>query len=146
MRLDTLRREGLGRKFPPLERSRASLVGSQLVSDEPLERVIREMPEAFTILDYAATFKRLYPRAWARLRDRYGLYGSGTRYSVFTYLSNRLSTYSRRKEENLLEPTPVGWKPEESRFLRRTTPEEREHFGSRWIVVFRRTGVRGPPA
>lgn len=110
-----------------------------IVSDAVLEAVIREMPEGFTILDFVAVFERLHPEAWRRLVDRYGLYGSGTRYSAQTYLSNRLSTYSRRQEANLLEPTPTGWEPQEGRFLRRTSPEERGRFGSPWIVVFHRT-------
>jgi hypothetical protein len=50
------------------------------------------------------------------------------------YPGNRLSSYSRRAQANLLEPTPQGWTPV-SRFRRRSTPEERERFGSRWIVV-----------
>ncbi len=99
------------------------------------------MPNAFTVLEYVEVFRDLYPQVWRHLEERYGLYGSGTRYSALTYLSNRLSSYSRRKEPNLLEPTPVGWKPEESRYLRRTTAEERQRFGSHWIVVFRRRAM-----
>lgn len=109
-----------------------------LVSTEQIETVIRQMPAAFTILDFADVFQEQFPSHWRQLVTRYGLYGSGTRYSALTYLSNRLSAYSRRKAPGLLEPTPVGWKPEESRFLRRTSREERERFGSSWIVVFRR--------
>jgi len=30
----------------------------------------------------------------------------------------------------------MGWKPEESRFLRRSTPQERERFGSHRIMVY----------
>jgi hypothetical protein len=108
------------------------------VSIDQLESVIRAMPEAFTILDYTAAFARAFPETWDELVERYGLYGSGTRYSALTYLSNRLSTYSRRKTPGLLEPTPTGWKPEEGRYLRRSTAEEREHFGSYWITIFRR--------
>ncbi len=111
-----------------------------MVPDDLLEAVIHEMPKAFTILDFVAALERLHPDAWRRLVDRYGLYGSGTRYSALTYLSNRLSTYARRQEPNLLEPTPTGWRPREGRYLRRTTREERQRFGSPWIVIFRRTG------
>jgi len=35
----------------------------------------------------------------------------------------------------------MGWQPQESRFLRRTTVEERQRFGSPWIVIFRRTSI-----
>jgi hypothetical protein len=107
-----------------------------IVPTEQLETIIRQMPPAFTILDFAATFQEEFPDAWDGLVERYGLYGSGTRYSALTYLSNRLSSYARRKAPGLLEPTPKGWKPEEGRYLRRTTEEERERFGSRWIVVY----------
>ena len=113
-------------------------MGKPLVSTEQLEAVIRRMPEAFTILDFAEVFQEEFPDLWRGLVERYGLYGSGTRYSALTYLSNRLSAYSRRKTPGLLEPTPMGWKPEEGRHLRRTTREERKRFGSPWIVVYRR--------
>jgi hypothetical protein len=118
------------------------------VSVEEVEAVISQMPEAFTILDFADAFAEQFPELWKQLVDRYGLYGSGTRYSALTYLSNRLSSYSRRKTPGLLEPMPVGWAPEEGRYLRRTTSEERQHFGSSWIAVYRRrrTGQTLAPA
>jgi hypothetical protein len=106
------------------------------VSVEQLEAVIRQMADAFTILDFVAAFQGQFPDLWQQLVDRYGLYGSDTRYSALTYLSNRLSSYSKRKTLGLLEPMPVGWKPEVGRYLRRTTPEERQHFGSPWIAVY----------
>jgi len=109
-----------------------------LVTDQQIEYTIKKMPNAFTILDYIVIFKSQYRNIWQKLVECYGLYGSGTRYSALTYLSNRLSSYSRRKEPGLLEPTPVGWRPQESRYLRRTTKKERKSFGSPWIVVFRR--------
>ena len=108
------------------------------VSIEELEAAIRTMPDGFTILDFTDAFAQQFPKTWVRLVERYGLYGSGTRYSALTYLSNRLSTYSRRKTPGLLEPMPVGWKPEEGRYLRRSTAEERQRFGSYWITIFRR--------
>ncbi len=111
-------------------------MSSPIVPTEQLEKVIHQMPAAFTILDFAAAFEEQFPDSWDTLVDRYGLYGSGTRYSALTYLSNRLSSYARRKAPALLEPTPKGWRPEEGRCLRRTTAEERERFGSRWIVVY----------
>lgn len=116
-------------------------MGKPLVSNDEIETVIRQMPAAFTILDFVDAFQEQFPALWEQLVQRYGLYGSGTRYSALTYLSNRLSAYSRRKTPGLLEPTPLGWKPEESRFLRRTSREERERFGSQWIVVFQRREI-----
>jgi hypothetical protein len=114
------------------------IMGAPLVPTEQLETVIRHMPDAFTILDFADVFREQFPDVWRGLVERYGLYGSGTRHSALTYLSNRLSAYSRRKKPGLVEPTPVGWKPEEGRYLRRTSREERQRFGSPWIVVYRR--------
>ncbi len=115
---------------------------SPRVSVEQVEAVVRQMPEAFTILDFVEVFRQQFPELWQQLVERYGLYGSGTRYSALTYLSNRLSAYSKRKVPGLLEPMPVGWKPEEGRYLRRATPEERKHFGSPWIAVYRRRRPR----
>lgn len=111
---------------------------SPRVSVEEVEAVIPHMPETFTILDFVAAFAEQFPELWQQLVDRYGLYGSGTRYSALTYLSNRLSAYSKHKALGLLELMPVGWKPEEGRYQRRTTPEERQRFGSPWIAVYRR--------
>ena len=113
-------------------------MSSSRVSVEEVEAVIPQMPKAFTILDFADAFAEQFPELWQQLVERYGLYGSGTRYSALTYLSNRLSAYSKRKTPGLLEPMPVGWKPGEGRYLRRTTPEERQRFGSPWIAVYRR--------
>lgn len=125
--------------MPRERRRREVTMGRQVVPDAQLEAVVRGMPVTFTILDYVEAFQRLQPGLWQELVHRYGLYGSGARYSALTYLSNRLSTYSRRKEANLLKPTPRGWKPEETPSRRRTTAEERRRFGSPWIVIFHRT-------
>ncbi len=111
-----------------------------LVPDEEVEATIELMAPSFSILAFADAFAAAFPDRWDALVERYGLYGSGTRYSVLTYLGNRLSSYSRRTEANLLEPTPEGWSPREGPFLRRSTDEERERFGSAWMVVYRRTG------
>jgi hypothetical protein len=112
------------------------MVTQPRVSTDQLERVIRMMPDSFTVLDFRQAFEETFPHLWQQLVQRYELYGSGTRYSALTYLSNRLSSYSRRKRPGLLEPTPKGWKPEESRHLRHSTAEERQHFGSPLIVVY----------
>jgi hypothetical protein len=109
-----------------------------LVPDDELEATIKRMPDGFTVLDFADRFAEMFPPRWTELVDRYGLFGSGTRYSVLTYLGNRLSSYSRRKRTNLLLPTPQGWEPRPGPFLRRSTHTERERFGSPWIVIYRR--------
>ncbi len=111
------------------------------VSADQLEAVLRRMAESFTVLDFCQAFEETFPNLWQQLVEHYGLYGSGTRYSVLTYLSNRLSSYSRRKTPGLLEPTPKGWKPVEGRYLRHSTADERQHFGSPWIVVYWRRQI-----
>jgi hypothetical protein len=88
------------------------MMSKPIVPAEQLEAVIRQMPDVFTILDFVDAFQEAYPDIWDMLVERYGLYGSGTRYSALTYLSNRISAYARRKAAALLEPTPKGWKPE----------------------------------
>jgi len=110
------------------------------ISDEELKKVVEKMPSSFTILDYVDLMQKMFPELWKALVKKYGLYGDGskTRYSALTYLSNRLSSYSRRKKPGLLEPMPVGWKPQEGRYLRRTKPKDRRQFGSPWIVVFQK--------
>jgi hypothetical protein len=119
------------------------MMSKPIVPTEQLEEVIRQMPDAFTILDLVDAFQEEYPDVWDGLVERYGLYGSGTRYSALTYLSNRISAYARRKAPALLEPTPKGWEPREGRYLRRSTKEERKRFGSPWIVIFRRRRTGG---
>ena len=111
-----------------------------LVPDDELEAAIRLMPAGFTVLDFADRFVARYPARWMKLVDRYGLCGSGTGCSALIYPGDVLSTCSRRKQTGLLESTPTGCKPEESRFLRRATPHERGRFGSPWIVIYRRRG------
>ena len=113
-------------------------MSTPLVSTEQLEIFISRMPDGFTILDFADDFRERFPDVWRGLVERYGLYRSGIRCAALTYLSNRLSAYLRRKKPGLVEPTPVGWKPEEGRYLRRTSREERQRFGSPWIVIYRR--------
>ncbi len=101
-----------------------------------LAQFVERLGPIFTVLDVVEAMKHDFPEEWDFLVHKYGLFGSGTKYSAQTYLSNRLSVYSRSPHQQVLLPTPTGWNPVESRFLRRTTPQEREHFGSSWIVIF----------
>lgn len=107
-----------------------------LVSTEQLSTVIRKMPESFTVPHFRQAFGEAFPQLWQGPVRRYGLYSSGTRYSALTHLSHRLNSYSRHERPGLLEPRPMGWKPEESSYLGHGTAEERQHFGSPCIVAY----------
>ena len=62
------------------------------------------MPRSsFTVLDFIQVFKALYAKDWKRLKERFGQFGEKRRYTVSTYLSNRLDLYSQ-KSHSLLRP------------------------------------------
>lgn len=105
------------------------------------ETIIRITQRSFTVLDFIKVFKELYPADWARLVERFGQSGEKRRYTVNTYLSNRLDLYSRKPYSLLLPFTRYS----EGRFedYRRPTEAEREHFGSPWIAVFRKKREEG---
>lgn len=106
-----------------------------LLEEDKIAAVVRVLPrEVFTILDFVEEFRKMYPKDWERLLQRFGDFGEKRRYTVKTYLANRLDLYSQ-KPDSLLRPL-VPWSQGESADRRRTTPEEREVFGSRWIAVF----------
>lgn len=79
-------------------------------------------------------FKALFPEDWQKLVDRYGLFGEKRRYTVSTYLANRLYTYSQ-KSGSLLKPFQKYRKGGEGDY-RRATKEERKTFGSPWIAIY----------
>lgn len=108
-----------------------------LIDEKQSEETIRNIPnDAFTVLDFMETFKSTYPNDWSKLVGRFGLYRSGRRYTVSTYLSNRLDVYSQ-KHESILVPFK---RHKKSKFkdYRRPTEEEKRRFGSPWIAVFKK--------
>ena len=108
-----------------------------LLEEEKVEETITRIPRhSFTVLDFIEVFKDLYPADWTRLVERFGQFGEKRRYTVTTYLSNRLDLYSRRSYSLLLPFTRYS----EGKFedYRKPTKEEREHFGSSWIAVFKK--------
>jgi hypothetical protein len=108
-----------------------------LLEKGKIEETIRRIPaNEFTVLDFSDAFKRLYPDDWDRLVERFGQLGEKRRYTVTTYLSNRLDGYSR-KPYSLLQPfTPYSKGKFED--YRRPTEEEKKRFGSPWIALFRK--------
>gem|GEM_PF-558445 len=113
-------------------------VGSKpIVEEEKIEETIRRIPkDSFTVLDFMEVFKRTYPKDWKKLVERFGLFGSKKRYTVATYLSNRLDVYSQ-KPHSLLHPF-TRYSEGKFKDYRRTTEEEKKRFGSSWIAVFRK--------
>lgn len=108
-----------------------------IVEEEKIEETIRRIPkDSFTVLDFIEVFKRTYPKDWKRLIKRFGLFGNKRRYTVTTYLSNRLDVYSQ-KPYSLLHPF-TRYSKGKFKDYKRTTAEERKRFGSAWIAVFRK--------
>jgi hypothetical protein len=70
------------------------------------------------------------------LVGRFELYGEKKRYTVATYLANRLYIYSH-KPSSLLKPFQKYSKGVK-RDYRTATKEERESFGSRWMAIYRK--------
>ena len=66
-----------------------------LLEEEKLKNTIRKMPQdVFTVLDFIEALRDLYPEDWRHLVERFGQFGQKRRYTVTTYLSNRLDVYS----------------------------------------------------
>ncbi len=105
-----------------------------LLDTEKIEQTIKGLSQdSFTVLDFTAAFKELYPQDWTRLVERLGELGQGRRYTVNTYLSNRLDVYSH-KPGSLLMPF---LRYSEAKFAdyRKPTVEERKRF---WQPMDRR--------
>jgi len=112
-------------------------VARSFLEQEKLVETIKRVPHrSFTVLEFIDVFQSLYPLDWQRLVERYGLYGEKRRYTVTTYLSNRLDLYSKQPDSLLFPLTPYS--ENRSKDYRRPTKEERKRFGSPWIAVFRK--------
>lgn len=112
-----------------------------LLEEEKIEKMISKIPQqSFTVLDFIKIFKKLYPADWSRLVGRFGQLGEKRRYTVTTYLSNRLDLYSQ-KPHSLLRPF-TRYSEGKFKDYRRPTKEERKHFGSPWIAVFKKKRKR----
>ena len=106
-----------------------------LLEEEKIEETIKRIPQSsFTVLDFIEVFKMRYPEDWKRLVERFGQFGQKRRYTVNTYLSNRLDLYSQ-KPQSLLRPF-VRYSEGKFKGYRKLTNEEQKHFGGSWIAVF----------
>jgi len=100
------------------------------------ETVERLHTNSFTVLDFMRTFKGLFLDEWQALVKRFGLFGEKRRYTVATYLANRLYTYSHKSESCLAPFRNYGSRGRGD--YRRATKEERKTFGSPWIAIYRK--------
>lgn len=110
-----------------------------LLEEDKIAATIRQIPShSFTVLDFSEVFKTLYPADWQRLVARFGQLGEKRRYTVTTYLSNRLDVYSQ-KPGSLLRPL-THYRQAKFKDHRRTSREKQQRFGSPWIAVFKKKG------
>ena len=91
---------------------------------------------SFTVLDFIEVFKVLYTKDWKELVERFGLFGEKRKYTVTTYLSNRLDVYSQ-KHQSLLQPF-TRYSKGKFKDYRKPTQQEQKKFGGSWIAVFRK--------
>jgi hypothetical protein len=116
----------------------------EIVAKTPLEKeeiveTIRSMPRSsFTVLEFIEVFRSSYPEDWDRLVERFGQFGEKRRYTVTTYLSNRLDFYSRQPGPLLLPLIRFG--EDKIKDYRKTTTEEVKRFGRPWISVYKKKG------
>ena len=113
------------------------MTGKTLLEEKKIRETIDAIAQdSFTVLDFIAVFSLQFPEDCARLVARFGQLGEKRRYTVTTYLSNRLDLYSQ-KPHSLLRPL-TRYSEDRSADYRRTTKEERQRFGSPWITVFKK--------
>jgi hypothetical protein len=106
-----------------------------LLEEAKIESAVEKVRRnSFTVLDFADAVKKSYPEDWRRLVKRFGEFGEKRRYTVTTYLANRLDIYSQ-KPASLLKPL-THYSEGKMKDRRRTSKEEQRHFGSPWIAIF----------
>jgi hypothetical protein len=108
-----------------------------ILEEGKIAETIDKLPKgAFTILDFMEALKEVFPDQWQKLVERFGLFGEKKRYTVATYLANRLYVYSH-KPQSCLDPFQKYRKGGKGDY-RRATKEEKEFFGSAWIAIYRK--------
>lgn len=113
------------------------LVSKTVVEEDNIEETIRRIAkDSFTVLDFIEVFEKAYSMEWEKLVKRYGVFGNKRRYTVSTYLSNRLDAYSQ-KSRSLLLPF-ARYLQGKFKDYRRTSEEEKKIFGSPWVAVFKK--------
>jgi len=113
------------------------LTSKPLIQEKKIEDTIKCIAgDSFTVLDFMKGMQSTYPKEWKNLVKRFGLFGSKRRYTVTTYLSNRLDVYSQ-KPNSILVPL-VRYREGKFKDYRKTTEQERKVFGSPWIAVYKK--------
>lgn len=108
-----------------------------LLEEEKIKETVSRMQQnTFTVLDFIEVFKVLYTKDWKELVERFGLFGEKRKYTVTTYLSNRLDVYSQ-KPQSLLQPF-TRYSKGKFKDYRKPTQKEQKKFGGSWIAVFRK--------
>lgn len=108
-----------------------------IIEEKKIEETIKHIPrDSFTVLDFIEVFRKVYPKDWEKLIERFGFFGSKRRYTTATYLSNRLDVYSQKANSILFAFT--RYKEGKFKDYRKTTEEERKVFGSPWIAVYKK--------
>ena len=106
-----------------------------ILEERNIIETIEKLPKSSsTILDFMETFKELFPDEWQRLVERFGLFGKKKRYTVATYLANRLYVCSHNPESRLESFRKYGKGGKGD--YRRATKDERKFFGSPWIAIY----------
>lgn len=90
--------------------------------------------DSFTVLDFIGVLRKHFRNDWRTLTDRFGDLDEKRRYTVKTYLSNRLDVYSHKPGSHL-KPF-IRYSQAKFKSYRRPTQEEKEHFSGSWIAVF----------
>lgn len=112
-----------------------------LLEEEKVVATIKVLRKnSFSIIDFIETFKKIYPDDFKKLAERFGLFGEKKRYTIATYLANRLYIHSH-KPSSVLKPFQKYSKGM-MRDYRIAAKGERESFGSRWMAIYRKTGKR----
>lgn len=108
-----------------------------LLEEEKIVVTIKRLRKnSFSILNFVETFKKIFPDDFNKLTERFGLFGEKKRYTIATYLANRLYIHSH-KPSSVLKPFQK-YSNGVKRDYRIATKEERESFGSRWMAIYRK--------
>lgn len=108
-----------------------NIVNNSNITNEYIEYVIKNMnmPQ-FTVLDFGKFIQENDRDLWDMLTNKY----ANKNYSAYSYLSHRLIRYSKEKDSLLEKHIPYRISDE---CFRKPTKEEKKHFKSDNIVVFK---------
>lgn len=116
-----------------------AMVNKPMIDEDVIEITIRQIYSSdFTVIDFINEFKKVSPKDWSALRDKYGELGDerNSQYTVKHYLSQRLMKYSSKEYALLQSFTPYTIST--TKDYRETTDIEKQTHGSRVIAVYRK--------